>query len=104
MPSVGNQMLEMKVSGRIDRLTNTGADSALAMNRVTPMPSVVNAAVPSISVRISPGSVAGLHVNAVGRCAEPEHEDRHQAARSRPSSRSGPPRMPTAAAACPASA
>jgi hypothetical protein len=57
MPSVGNQMLEMNVNGRINRLTYTGADSALGMNRVTPMPSVVNAAVPSTSITISPGRV-----------------------------------------------
>ena len=35
----------------------TGAASAFGMNRVTPIPSVVNAAVPSTSVTISAGSV-----------------------------------------------
>ncbi len=57
MLSVGNQMLEMNVSGKIERLMNTGADSAFGIHRVTPIPSVVNAAVPSTSVTISPGSV-----------------------------------------------
>ncbi len=57
IPVVGNQMLEMNVSGRISRLTTTGAASAFGMKRVTPIPSVVNAAVPSTSVAIKPGRV-----------------------------------------------
>ena len=36
----------------------TGAASAFGMNRVIPIPSVVNAAVPNTSVTIRPGSVA----------------------------------------------
>ncbi len=39
------------------RFTTTGAASAFGMKRVIPIPSVVNAAVPSTSVTISPGSV-----------------------------------------------
>ena len=50
-------MLEMNVSGRTSKFTTIGADSAVRMNLVTPIPSVVNAVVPSTSVRISPGSV-----------------------------------------------
>ncbi len=50
-------MPEMNVSGSTVRLTITGAASAFEMNRVIPIPSVVNAAVPSTSVAIRPGSV-----------------------------------------------
>ena len=58
IPVVGNQMLEMNVSGRIVRFTITGAASALEMNLTIPIPSVVNAAVPRTSVRTRPGTVA----------------------------------------------
>ena len=51
--------VEMKVSGRTARLTMTGPASAFGMNRVIPIPSVVNAAVPSSSVDHRPGSVDG---------------------------------------------
>ena len=57
IPSGGNQMLEMNVNGRITRFTTTGAASAFGMNRVIPIPSVVNAAVPSASVSSRPGIV-----------------------------------------------
>ena len=55
---VENQMLEMKLSGQITRLMSTGAASALGMNRVIPIPSDVNAAVPSSRITIRPGSCA----------------------------------------------
>ena len=58
IPSVGNQIPEMNVSGRIARLTNTGAASAFGHEaRRSPIPSVVNAAVPSTRTTISAGSV-----------------------------------------------
>ena len=49
-------MLEMKLNGQITRLTTTGAASAFGMKRVIPIPSDVNAAVPSSSVTIRAGS------------------------------------------------
>src|ERR671926_229907 len=47
----------MNVSGSTVRFTTTGAASAFLMKRVIPIPSVVKAAVPSISVAMRPGSV-----------------------------------------------
>ena len=49
------------------------------MKRVIPIPSVVNAAVPSTSVTIRPGSVEARTCDAVGDDAEREHDRRSSA-------------------------
>ena len=48
------------------------------MKRVIPIPSVVNAAVPSASVTISPGSVESRTCTPIRERAEGEHHDRHR--------------------------